>query len=107
MQIECTGKNLTLTEANEGYAMRKLEKLPRYFDRIQRIELIAEKAKVGYKCETIIDVEHHDAFVASCEDPDLYAAIDMVTDRAIRQLKDHKSRLRDHKHAAPTSGKDA
>ena len=46
----------------------------------------------------LTDVEHHDPFVATSNHEDLYACIDLVVDRSIRQLSDHKSRIRDNKH---------
>lgn len=107
MQIEVTARNLDLTQSIEQYAERKADKLPRYFDRIQRIEIILGRTKVGYKSESRIEVEHHDPFVASVENDDLYACIDLLVDRAARQLKDHKTRLRDDRKHAPVSGRDA
>ncbi len=98
MQINISGKHLTLTPAIESYARKKVEKLPRYFDRIQAIDVIIDKVKNGYCVEIRTDVEHHGDFVARSEHDDLYACIDLTSDRSVRQLTDHKSRLRDHKH---------
>ncbi|MHC4589788.1 MAG: HPF/RaiA family ribosome-associated protein [Planctomycetota bacterium] len=53
------------------------------------------------------NVEHHEAFVATSSHGDLYACLDVGIDKSIRQLKDHKSRMRDNKHRTPTSGNEA
>ena len=44
--------------------------------------------------ELVVDVEKHDNFVAHARDEDLYAAIDLVIDKAARQLTDFKERLK-------------
>jgi putative sigma-54 modulation protein len=104
MQIKISSKHMELTEAIESYATKKAEKLHKFFDRIQQIDVVIDKTKNGYTTEIITDVEHHEPFVATGDHDDLYACIDLGVDRAARQLKDHKSKLRDHKHSTPTSG---
>ena len=102
MDIKISGKHIDLTEAIEQYAEKKVSKLTRYFNRVLEIRVLIEKRKVGFNAEIIVDVEHHDDFVATADHDDLYAAIDLATDRMTRQLHDHKSRLRDDKHSTPT-----
>lgn len=104
MQIKISSKHMQITPAIESYAAKKVEKLSRFFDRIQQIDVVIDKTKNGYTIEIITDVEHHEPFIATSTHEDLYAGIDLGVDRSIRQLKDHKSKLRDNKHHAPTSG---
>jgi putative sigma-54 modulation protein len=106
MQIKISSKHMELTPAIEDYAQRKIEKFGRYFDRIQQVEVVIDKAKNGYTIEIITDVEHHEPFIANSNHDDLYACIDLGIDRSVRQLSDHKSRLRDSKHNTPTGGKE-
>jgi putative sigma-54 modulation protein len=105
MQIKFSSKHMQITPAIEQYAAKKIEKFPRYFDRITEVSVVIDKSKNGYTVEILTDVEHHEPFVASSEHPDLYACIDMSLDRAVRQLKDHKSRLRDNKDHTSLSGR--
>lgn len=100
MQINLSAKHMTLTPPIEEYARRKAEKLPRYFDRIQAVDVVIAKDRVGYSVEIRADVEHHEDFIATSTNEDLYACIDLTLDRAIRQLTDHKSRIRNHHHHA-------
>ena len=104
MEIKISSKHMDLTPAIEDYAMRKIEKFPRFFDRIQQVEMVIDKAKNGYALEIISDVAHHEPFIATSENEDLYACIDLGIDRSVRQLKDHKSKLRDNKHTSSTRG---
>lgn len=98
MQITVTGRHMDLTPAIEEYARKKADKLRRYFDRVQQVEVRIDKLKNGFDVEVLTDVEHHDTFVANQSDEDLYACIDLSMDKAIRQLTDHKKKLRDDKH---------
>lgn len=104
MKITISGKNMQLTPAIEEYANKKVEKLPRFFDRISEIEVVIEKEKKGYTVEIIASVVHHDPIIATSGHEDLYACIDLGIDRSVRQLKDHKSKLRDNKHNTPVGG---
>ena len=105
MQIKISSKHMELTPAIEDYATKKLDKFVRYFDRIQQVEAVIDRAKNGYTIEIIIDVEHHEPIVATGNHDDLYACIDLGMDRSIRRLTDHKSRLRDNKHKTSTGGR--
>ena len=86
-----------------GYSIRTT----RYFDRVQQVTIVIDKAKNGYTVEILTDVERHDAFISTSTHEDLYACIDLSIDRSIRQLKDHKSKLRDNKHHTPIGGNEA
>jgi putative sigma-54 modulation protein len=107
MEIKISSKHMELTPAIEEYATKKIDKLHRFFDQIQQVEVVIDKAKNKYWLEIITNVVHHEPFVATSDHDDLYACIDLGIDRSIRQLKDHKSKLRDNKHHKSTGGKEA
>ena len=107
MHVKISSKHMHVTPAIEQYASKKIEKFPRYFNRIQQVEVVIDKARNGYSVEIITDVEHHEPFVATSTHEDLYACLDVGIDRSLRQLKDHKSKLRDNKHNTPLSGYEA
>jgi putative sigma-54 modulation protein len=106
MQINISSKHIDLTPAIEEYINRKAEKLTRFFDRIEQINVKIEKTTHSFTAEIISDIEHHELVVSNNEDPDLYASIDGSIDKSVRQLTDLKKRLRDHKHNTPTGGQD-
>ncbi len=107
MHVRISSKHLQVTPAIEEYASKKIEKFPRYFNRVQQVEVVIDKSRNGYTVEIITDVEHHEPIVATSSHEDLYACLDLGIDRSLRQLKDHKSRVRDHKHKTPMSGTEA
>jgi len=104
MQTNISSKHLPLTPSIEAYIEKKCDKLTRLFDRVMQIDVVIDKAKNDYTIEIITDVEHHEPFVANAKHEDLYACVDLGIDRSARQLRDHKSRLRDSKHHTPTGG---
>jgi len=106
MQINVSSKNLDMTPTIQEYSHSKAEKLMRFYDRIEQIDVKIEKTTHGFTAEVITDVEHHDNIVSTSEDNDMHAAIDSCIDKSVRQLTDLKNKLRDHKHNTPTGGQD-
>ena len=106
MQINISSKHLDMTPVIEEYIRSKAEKLVRFYDRIEQIDVKIEQTTHGFTAEIITDVEHHNNIVATNEDKDMHASIDGCINRSVRQLSDLKSRIRDHKHNTPTGGQD-
>ena len=96
MRINISCKHMELTAPIEEYIRRKAEKLSRFYDRIQQVDVILATIPNGDAVEILTDVERHEDFIANCESPDLYACIDGAVDREIRQLSDHKERTKNH-----------
>jgi len=85
---------MELTQPIREYIELKMSKLPHFFNRLQEIRVIIERVPHGYHVEVVSDVEHHKDFVANSEHRDLYACVDVVSDRAVRQLHEWKDRIR-------------
>ena len=98
MEIVVTGRHMDITPAIRKYATEKVSKLPRYFDRIQSIEVIAQKMDRHHELEMIVHADKTDPFVCKTTGSDLYACIDEAIGKLERMLADHKSRLRNRKH---------
>lgn len=97
MRIDVVGKHIEITPAIQDYSQKKAEKLTKYFDGTQQIRVLLESPqgkKNEFHVEVVVDVVKHDDFVANATGPDLYAAIDTAVDKAMRQLKDFKEKLR-------------
>ncbi len=98
MRIDVTGKHVDLTPAMVQFAESKCEKLTKFFDGIQQISCILDKAPHGeFMVEVIVDVVHHDDFITHTKGPDVYACIDEAVDKSSRQLRDFKEKLRDRR----------
>lgn len=99
MQIKVSGRHIDVTDAIRQYAEDKCEKLPRYFDRVQQIDVVIDgKDQNHHEVELKVEAEKVFQFVAKSAGRDLYACIDDTVDKMERQLTDHKDKLRNRKH---------
>jgi putative sigma-54 modulation protein len=89
---------MDVTEPLKTYAEEKANKLTRYFDRIQEIEVVLDRGKDNDRVEMIVNAEHKSMFVAQHAEGDAYACIDGCVHKLERQLTDHKEKLRNRKH---------
>jgi len=97
MRIDVTGKGMDVTDAIQRYAIQKVDKLPRYYDGVQEIDVVMEQQKAIFMVEIRVESEKHDTFVAKSEGDDVYGCIDTSTDKMQRQLRDFKEKLKNTK----------
>jgi ribosomal subunit interface protein len=69
-----SGRHMDVTEPLKNYAEQKTDKLHKYFDRIQEIEVIFDNGKDEVQVEMIVNAEHKAMFVAHHKDGDAYAS---------------------------------
>lgn len=101
MEIIVSGRHLDITDAIRQYATDKVGRLPKFFDRVQVIEVIADKGEAhdnSQQVEIIVRAEHVDPFIARAAGNDLYACIDDAVEKLERQLREHKDKVRNRKH---------
>ncbi|HYE62835.1 MAG TPA: ribosome-associated translation inhibitor RaiA [Phycisphaerales bacterium] len=102
MRINVVGKNLEVTDAIRQYAETKVDRLTKYFDGVQQINVTLTGANGHgtneFGVEFVVDVEKHADFVSHVSDKDLYAGIDRAMEKAERQLRDFKEKLKLGKH---------
>ena len=94
MELNIRGDKLVVTKAIKDYVTDKMSKLDKYFEEASKI-----KASIHIKVkndEQIIEVTVPTSkFTLRAEEKhnDLYAAIDLVTDKLERQIRKNKTRL--------------
>lgn len=103
MRIEVIGRNIEVTDAIRTYAEGKAAKLTKYLaNGVQLITMTVSKVDHQhhgmFEAEIVLDVEHHKDFVATASAEDLYAAVDLVSEKGERQLRDFKEKTRNRKH---------
>lgn len=98
MRIDVVGRSFDVTDAIRQHAESKVSKLSHYLDLIQQMTLTIHpennQHSRQFRVELVIDVEKHPDFVSHAEGPDVYVLIDQVVDKAARQLKDFKEKLK-------------
>ena len=93
MKYNIRGDKLEVTDAIEGYVESKLDRLNKYFKNDNILANVLLKVRGNSQ---IIEVTiPTDKFILRSEeeDKDLYAAIDLVTDKLERQIRKNKTRL--------------
>src|SRR5258708_2029272 len=95
MNINITGRHLRLTPAIRAYVEEKAQKAQRYFNHITRTQVVLSVEKLTHQAEIIVHAPKQ-TFRALAEGADLYAAVDLASDKIDAQLKKHKERLREH-----------
>ncbi len=101
MQLSISGHHIDVTDPLRNYVTGKLEKLERHFDHITNVHVVLSVEKLKQRAEATMHVSGGELFAdANCED--MYAAIDMLSDRLDRQLIKHKEKLKDKRHKKPT-----
>ncbi len=95
MNLTVTGHHVDVTPALRAYVEEKMERLERHFDNVTDIRVILSVEKLRQKAEAKINVSGGHLF-ADTVDGDMYAAIDLLTDKLDRQVIRHKEKLKDH-----------
>lgn len=96
MQISVTGHHVDITEALKNYVDNKFERLERHFEHVTNVHVILSVEKMRQKAEATMHVNGASVF-AEIEHEDMYAAIDLLTDRLDRQVIKHKEKLQGHR----------
>ncbi len=106
MQVNITARHVKLTPAIADYVNKKLEKARRYFDHLIWTQVILDVEKNRHIAEIVIHASGR-TFMAKEESIDLYAAIDLASDKIDQQLKRYKERMKIHRPARGASSRGA
>lgn len=98
MVVTVSSRHMNVSPALKTYAEQKADKLTKYYDRIQEIEVVFDAAKDTQSVEMIVNAEHRREFIAHHEGADAYACVDECFAKLERQLSDHKKMVRNRKH---------
>jgi putative sigma-54 modulation protein len=113
VEIEFKGRHDHITERMQAHAAKKLARLARYSDRVQRIEIVADHAHKNPEVELIAHQRRGGPLVAKDRGTSFAATIDLLVDKMEAQLRKQKEMRKDRKtsagkpsrSAAPRGGK--
>ncbi len=102
MIVTISSRHMNVSEPLKNFAEQKANKLVKYYDLIQEIEVVLDAGKDQVKVEIIVNAEHKNTFIAHHDEGDAYVCIDACVDKLERQLTEHKKKHRNRKHPEPT-----
>ena len=102
MKLLIQGNNITVTDAIHDYVEQKLEKAVRHFQNMTtKVDVhlsVARNSRISNKHKAEVTVYANGTVIRAQEGSEnLYASIDLVSDKIARQLRKYKERLIDKK----------
>ena len=100
MLFTIAGRHIDVTEAIKKHAEEKTCKLPRYYNSLNRVEVIIEgNSGANTGVEIIARAEHNKVFIVKESGEDAYKCIDLAVHKLERQLRRQKEKERNNKHS--------
>ena len=97
MVVHITARHDSVTDGMKRYATEKAEKLKRFFNGLNKIDIILDGQGGRQSAEVVITVSHGETIAVRSEEHKMNAAIDSMIDKAERKIRDHKEKVRDHR----------
>ncbi len=100
MNRSITGRHFELTEPIKGYIDAALDGLEKYnLDIISANVVISgdmKNGKKGFSTEFVVNLKDKNTVVITQKDKDVYAAIDLASDRLKKSLRRYADKIKDH-----------
>ncbi len=95
-KISITSRNVEITPEMKSYIEKRLKKMERLSDKINKAEVIIEEQRGRYRCEFLLDVNRKFLKAQSISN-DFFYAIDELKDKMERQLKKFEEKIKRRK----------
>ncbi|MGB9856922.1 MAG: ribosome hibernation-promoting factor, HPF/YfiA family [Dictyoglomaceae bacterium] len=106
MQISITGKNVSVSQAMQEYAEKKLSKLSRFFDQISQVDVVfkgEDRKDLGRTHIVEVTMKVNGRIIKAVEEnQDFRACVDLVVDKLEAQLKKLKEKLIERGRRSPS-----
>lgn len=95
-KLTITSRNVEITEEMKVYIEKRLKKIERFSEKINKAEVIVEEQRGRFRCEFLVDVNRK-FLKAESMSSDFFSAIDELKEKMGRQLKKYEERLKRRK----------
>ncbi|MGA0584098.1 MAG: ribosome hibernation-promoting factor, HPF/YfiA family [Castellaniella sp.] len=95
MSLTITGRNLEITPAIREYVHTKTARVLRHFDQVIDTQVMLSIEPLKHTAEITMRLRGKDLH-CEASDENLYAAIDLLVDKADRQVIKYKTKAQDH-----------
>ena len=96
MRIEISGHQIDATQALHDYVHNKLQRLERHADNLLDAHVILSVDKLEHRAEATINTAGRSTLHADSVAENMYAAIDLLSDKLDRQVVRQKEKMTDH-----------
>lgn len=97
MNLNITGRHLEVTPAIREYVISKLSRWSRHFDHVVDAQVMLSTERLKHTAEITLRLHGKDIH-SSATHEDLYAAIDLLSDKVDRQVVKVKGKAQNHSH---------
>jgi putative sigma-54 modulation protein len=102
VQIKISARHGHLSDATQQFIREKVQKLPRFFERLTSIEVTVDLKNDLNVVELLVSAEHKHDFVARESNSDVLAGVDLVVDKLEGQLRRYKEKVQDRRRTPST-----
>lgn len=102
MNLTITGLHLEITPALRSYLETKLDRIARHADQLIDVTITLSVDKLVQKAEANAHLSGKNIHVEAT-DTDMYAAIDLLTDKLDRQVLKYKEKLSERRGVQPAA----
>jgi putative sigma-54 modulation protein len=104
MNRSITGRHVELTEPIKNYIEAALDGFDKYnLDIISANVIISgdtKNGKKGFSTEFVVNLKDRNTVVITQKDKDVYAAIDLASERLKKSLRRYADKIKDHNHTS-------
>jgi len=101
VQINISARHGRLSDETQAKIKEKLEKLPRFYDRLTTIDVTVDlEHRDAPDVDLRVSADHKHDFVAECRSLELMASMDDVIEKMEQQLRKYKQKIQD-RHRGP------
>jgi len=93
--INVVGRNVLLTDAMKSYAIEKISKSEKFATKIIDVTIRMDIQKLDHCVDIVMQVDHVKIKSSSVSD-DMYASIDLATEKLQQNLLKYKKRIQEH-----------
>lgn len=104
MLVEITGRHVDVTDTIKEYARRKIQKTAEEFHGVESIHVILDVQKFHHIAEVVVQGKQHLRLEAKEISEDMYASIDVVSDKIAKQLRKNRDKIVTNHHSGPKLG---
>jgi putative sigma-54 modulation protein len=98
MDIQITGRGLTVSDAMKSYVDDRLQPVLADYPRVESCHVILEHEKYRFKAEIVVQGREKLRAEADETTDDLYASIDAATDKLDKQLRKLREKKIEREH---------